>query len=133
MKKLFSILAALMLALVPALCLAQAETETANELATYTQADGLYTFQYPATWTTLDRATIDAALLAAEQNADEAFATSLRNAKAQIEMLDMALILSPDQQCNIIVSFCAHRHGSDARSAACHGAQHHRADQGLPA
>lgn len=107
MKKVLSLLVAAMLMLLPALSMAAETTDAAAtaEMLTYTHADNLYTFQYPSNYRIIDRATIDQLLDTAANMGDTALSNALNSYKASIEQMDMTMLLSQDNLCNIIVSY----------------------------
>lgn len=102
MRKLITLLLAVMLLALPVMSLAQ---ETTAETKTFTQADGLYTFDYPSTWTTMDRASIDATLELAKTLGDETLTNSLESYKDIMSQMDIAMIMSEDRLCNVVISF----------------------------
>ena len=116
MKKLLSLVLALLMALLPA-AMGLAE-ETAQPEATdavvddtnwaeYASATQGYAFYYDAdAWVVLDKSTVDNALSAAQDSGDQTMQGLISNARTAIEQNDILLLLSSDAQANVNV-MCA--------------------------
>ncbi len=107
MKKLLSVLLVLCLLAVPMLALAEAAPALVEmQMETYTHSSGTYSIQYPSDWTLLDRSTIDRLLALASNSSDE-IKNHYSNIKAQLEVADIVMFMSPDMQCTANVSLQA--------------------------
>ena len=94
MKKLLSLLLALMMLVLPMAGLAEEDFEI------YVDPTDTYGFAYPNDWTLLSKETI-AEVLSSVEIEDEGFAALLQSLLPQIENTNMVMVLSPDLQSNI--------------------------------
>lgn len=94
MKKVLSLLAAVLLLVFPALCMAQ-------ETVTYVDPAERYSFDYPADWKLLSKETADGIMDLAADMGDEQLAGLVQTAKEQLETVDMVLLMNSTMDCNI--------------------------------
>lgn len=94
MKKLFSLILAVMLLALPMLSLAE-------ETTTYTDPAERYSFEYPSDWKVLNKDTIDDILGVAGQLGDDRLAALAQQVKPQLEAVDMVMLMSPSMTSNI--------------------------------
>ena len=99
MKKLLSLILALMMLLTPVLAMG----ETAEEYETYIDPNGHFTFSYPSDWTMISEDTFDLLWSAAEQQADESFKATMESVKPQIKELGMIFLMDANLVSNINV------------------------------
>ena len=97
MKKLLSMILALVMLLTPVLVMG----ETFEEYETYIDPNGHFTFSHPTSWTMISDDTFDMLWQAAEQQADEAFKATMENVKPQIKELGMIILMADDLVSNI--------------------------------
>lgn len=94
MKKLLSLILALMMLLTPVLAMGE-------EYASYTDPNSNYSFSYPAEWTVISKDTFDLLWQIAETQADDTFKATMESVKPQIEQLGMLVMMSEDLTSNI--------------------------------
>lgn len=101
MKKLFSVLLALAMLLVPVLSMAEAAEELVAEYETYTHTGDQYSFMYPNTWTLLSKENIQTIFEAVSETEDEQLAQMIAAYGPQIEEMDMVVLLSETGLANV--------------------------------
>lgn len=103
MKKLFSVLLALAMLLVPVLSMAEAAEELVAEYETYTHTGDQYSFMYPNTWTLLNKENIQTIIEAASETEDEQLTQMIAEYGPQIEETDMVLLQSETGLTNVSI------------------------------
>ena len=102
MKKFVSLLLCLALAMVPALCMAEAAEDTSAEnYLSYSDPDGIYGFMYPSGYTVMDRDTITNVMDSAAKMDDEQLSSLATQYKDLIVNSNIVMLLSADMSTNI--------------------------------
>jgi len=97
MKKILSLMMALMMLLTPVFAMGA----SSEEYGQYADPNGLYSFSYPSDWMMISEDTFDALWQLAEQQADESFKATMESVKPQIKEMGMIFLMSSDLVSNI--------------------------------
>lgn len=96
MKKLLSMIMAMMMLAMPVLAMAEDA-----EWSTYTDPNGNYSFNYPTGWTVLDEESIDKIMETADTMGDEQLSAMVQQYAPQIKQSGMVILITDDMTNNV--------------------------------